>query len=427
MLSKKIGLDKITSFLKNSRVLVRADFNVPIKDGKIKDKTRIESTIPTIKKILESGAKNVVLMSHLGRPDGHKKPEYSLQAIVPTLEQLIGTKVCFVNDCVGKEAEEACASISNGGIVLLENLRFHPEEEGSSIGADGKKVKADKANVKKFQEQLTKLGDIYVNDAFGTAHRAHSSITGINVPIRAAGYLMKKELDFFAKALEHPEKPFLVILGGAKVKDKIQLIMNMMDRVDEMIIGGAMAFTFLKRIHNMEIGNSLFDEEGFKSVDDILKKAKEKNVKLHFPVDFISSDKKEGGDIKLNDISSGIEKGWLGLDVGEKTIKNNADVIKRAKTVVWNGPQGLFEVEAFKKGSVQMLHDLIKATEKGATTIVGGGDTVSLVHTVKGADSKLSHVSTGGGASLELLEGKKLPGVEYLTNIDDLNNMKMKA
>ncbi|CAD8097588.1 unnamed protein product [Paramecium primaurelia] len=419
MLSSKAGVDHVLRQFANKRVLIRVDFNVPIKEGKVKNATRIQGAIPTIKKILEQNPKNVTLMSHMGRPDGKRVDKDSLKIVVPKLEELLGTKVNFVNDCVGSEAAEA-TNAGNGQINLLENLRFHIQEEGKGVDANGAKIKADKESVKKFRKELSSLGDIYVNDAFGTAHRAHSSMVGIDHKIRVAGYLMKKELDYFAKALETPQRPFLVILGGAKVADKIQLIKSMLDKVDEMIIGGGMAFTFLKKIHNVPIGKSLFDEEGYKIVDEILTKAKEKNVKIHLPVDFICGTGLDASSpVALYDLKSGIPDGWLGLDAGQLTQRENAEAIGRAKTIVWNGPQGAFEIEQFKNGSVSMLNALVKQTSNGATTIVGGGDTVNLVGANK-ANDKLSHVSTGGGASLELLEGKILPGVEYLTNIKDL-------
>nr|CAI39025.1 phosphoglycerate kinase, putative [Paramecium tetraurelia] len=419
MLSSKAGIDHVLRQFTNKRVLIRVDFNVPIKEGKVKNATRIQGAIPTLKKILEQNPKNVTLMSHMGRPDGKRVEKDSLKIVVPKLEELLGTKINFVNDCVGSEAVEA-SNAGNGQINLLENLRFHIQEEGKGLDANGAKIKADKESVKKFRKELSSLGDIYVNDAFGTAHRAHSSMVGIDHKVRVAGYLMKKELDYFARALETPQRPFLVILGGAKVADKIQLIKSMLDKVDEMIIGGGMAFTFLKKIHNVPIGKTLFDEEGYKIVDEILAKAKERNVKIHLPTDFVCGTGLDASSpVALHDLKSGIPDGWLGLDAGQLTQRENAEAIGRAKTIVWNGPQGAFEIEQFKNGSVSMLNALVKQTQSGATTIVGGGDTVNLVGANK-ANDKLSHVSTGGGASLELLEGKILPGVEYLTNIKDL-------
>ncbi|KAM3143557.1 hypothetical protein pb186bvf_004319 [Paramecium bursaria] len=420
MLSSKAGVDNVLKHFTNKRVLIRVDFNVPLKEGKVKDATRIQGAIPTIKKILEQNPKNITLMSHLGRPDGKKVDKHSLKPVVPKLEELLGLKVNWVDESWGESAQ-AASQATNGQINLLENLRFHIEEEGKAVDEQGNKIKADKQKVKEFRKALTDLGDIYVNDAFGTAHRAHSSMVGIDHKVRVAGYLMKRELEYFAKALETPQRPFLVVLGGAKVKDKIQLILNLLDKVDEMIIGGGMAFTFLKKLHNLPIGNSLFDEEGFKIVDEIFTKAKAKGVKIHLPIDFVSGTKLDSASpVQLNDLKTGIPDGWLGLDAGEATQRLNADVISRAKTIVWNGPQGAFEFEPFKRGSISILEAIIKQTKNGATTIAGGGDTVSLIGSQKGSAAQLSHVSTGGGASLELLEGKVLPGVEYLTNIKDL-------
>lgn len=318
---------------------MRVDFNVPIKEGKIKDPTRINGALPSIKKILSENCKSLVLMSHMGRPNGKRTDKATLKPVAPALEKALGHKVIFLNDCVGKEVEERVLSAKNGEVFLLENLRFHPEEEGKYKNEKGEKVKADKDKIKQFRKSLTKLGELYVNDAFGTAHRAHSSMVGIDHKIRAAGYLLKKELDYFAKALEQPERPFLVILGGAKVADKIQLINSMIDKVDEMIIGGGMAFTFLKKIHNIPIGKSLFDEEGYKSVDEIMAKAEKKGVKIHLPVDFLCADKVDkDASTKVCDLKSGIPDGWLGLDAGPLTIKDNSAAVNRAKLIVWNGP-----------------------------------------------------------------------------------------
>lgn len=288
----------------------------------------------------------------------------------------------------------------------MENLRFNLAEEGKGE-KDGAKIKATKEEIAIFRKSLSSLGDIYVNDAFGTAHRAHSSMVGVNVQTRAAGFLMAKELNYFAKVLENPARPLTVVMGGAKVKDKIQLIMNLLDLVDEMIIGGGMAFTFNKVLNGTEIGSSIFDEEGAAIVPQILAKAKEKGVKIHLPTDFICADKfAADANITARNEKQGIEKGWLGLDIGPETIKNNSAVISRSKTIFWNGPQGVFEMDPFAKGSLTMLDDIIKVTATGSTSVAGGGDTVALLKKVKGAAAKLSHVSTGGGASLELVEGK---------------------
>ncbi|KAH9495722.1 hypothetical protein Btru_016135 [Bulinus truncatus] len=408
----KLSIDKVD--LKDKRVLIRVDFNVPLKDGKITNNQRIAAALPTIKYALEKGAKSVVLMSHLGRPDGRPDPKASMKPVVAELENLLGKSVIFLEDCVGPKVEAFCANPPPGSVILLENLRFHLEEEGKGKDANGKTVKADEAAIQAFRGSLSKLGDVYVNDAFGTAHRAHSSMVGISLPIRASGFLMKVELEYFAKALENPARPFLAILGGAKVSDKIQLIDNLLEKVDEMIIGGGMAFTFLKVLNNMEIGSSLFDEEGAKIVQKLTNKAKEKGVPLHLPSDFITGDKfAEDAKTATATVASGIPEGWMGLDVGYKTNEEFTNVIERAKTIVWNGPPGVFEFENFSTGSKQMMDAVVRATQKGAITIIGGGDTATCAKKFNTED-KVSHVSTGGGASLELLEGKPMPGVEAL-------------
>lgn len=324
--------------------------------------------------------------------------------------------VTFVGDCVGDEVSKVCENAKDGEVILLDNLRFYAAEEGKGV-KDGEKFKATPEEIKDFRSQLTSLGDIYVNDAFGTAHRAHSSMVGVEVDTRAAGLLMKKELDYFGKVLENPVRPLTVVMGGAKVKDKIQLIYNMLDIVDEMIIGGGMAFTFDKVLNGTDIGSSLFDEEGAKIVPDIMKKAEEKGVKIHLPTDYMCGDKfAEDATTKVRTQDEGIESGWMGLDIGPKTIASNSEVIKRSNTVFWNGPQGVFEMKPFATGSLTMLDDIIEATARGAVSVAGGGDTVALLQGVPGSDQKLSHVSTGGGASLELVEGKQLPGVVALSD-----------
>jgi len=412
-LSNKLSIEQLD--LKGKRVLIRVDFNVPMQDGKITNTQRITAALPTIQYALDKGAKSVVLMSHLGRPDGLPKPDMTLAPVADVLRGLLKRDVTFLKDCVGPEVEAACADPKSGSVILLENLRFHVEEEGSGVDKDGKKVKASEENVKKFRESLTKLGDTYVNDAFGTAHRPHSSMVGINLP-RAAGYLMKKELDYFAKVLEKPERPFLAILGGAKVSDKIKLIENMLDKVDEMIIGGGMAFTFKKVIENVKIGKSLFDEEGSKIVQRIVDKAKQKNVKLHFPVDYVTADKfaKDAKVDKATD-ASGIPDGWMGLDVGPESTKTFLEAIRRAKTILWNGPVGVFEFPAFETGTKAIMDEIVAVTQKGTVTILGGGDTATAAAKY-GTEDKVSHCSTGGGASLELLEGRELPGVTALSS-----------
>src|SRR5688572_7065907 len=309
--------------LAGKRVLMRVDFNVPLKDGQITNNARIVAALPSIKLALDQGA-SVVLMSHLGRPDGEANPKYSMAPVAKELETLLGKSITFLSDCVGPEVEAACAKLDAGQVVLLENLRFHKAEEGKG---------ASKEEVAAFSASLTKLGDVYVNDAFGTAHRAHASMVGCKMPQRAAGFLMKKELDAFAQVIDQPKRPLLAILGGAKVADKIQLINNLLDRVNEMIIGGGMAYTFKKICFGMEIGNSLFDKEGAKIVADLLKKAEAKGVKIHLPVDYVTGDK-FGPDANVGAATdkTGIPAGWEGFDCGPETNKRNAEVIARAKT-----------------------------------------------------------------------------------------------
>lgn len=414
MALNKLSIDLLN--LAGKRVLVRVDFNVPMKDGKITNNQRIVAALDTVKYALDKGAKSVVLMSHLGRPDGSKNLKYSLKPVAEELKTLLKKDVTFLDDCVGPKVEEACANPPAGSIILLENLRFYVEEEGKGVNAAGEKVKASPEDVKKFRESLRKLGDVYVNDAFGTAHRAHSSMLGEGFEQRASGFLLKKELDYFSKALDNPEKPFLAILGGAKVADKIQLIENLLDKVNEMIIGGGMSYTFLKELKGMGIGGSLYDVEGAKIVKKLVEKAEKNNVKLHFPVDFITADK-FAEDAKTGEatVESGIPDGWMGLDVGPKSQELFKEPIARAKVIVWNGPAGVFEFENFAKGTKSLMDAVVEVTGKGAITIIGGGDTATCAAKWNTED-KVSHVSTGGGASLELLEGKVLPGVDALSN-----------
>ncbi|EQL01055.1 hypothetical protein G6O67_003478 [Ophiocordyceps sinensis] len=413
-LASKLSITHVD--LKGKRVLIRVDFNVPLDGKKITNNQRIVGALPTIKYALDHGAKTVVLMSHLGRPDGAPNPKYSLKPVAAELEKLLGKPVTFAPDCVGPEVEAIVNKADAGAVVLLENLRFHIEEEGSSKDKDGNKTKADKAKVDEFRKGLTALGDVYINDAFGTAHRAHSSMVGVDLAQKAAGFLMKKELDYFAKALESPQRPFLAILGGAKVSDKIQLIDNLLDKVDTLIICGGMAFTFKKVIDNMAIGASLYDEAGSKTVPKLMEKAKSKNVKVVLPVDFITADKFDK-DAKTGSATDpdGIPDGWMGLDCGEKSIKLYKEAIDEAKTILWNGPAGVFEFEKFAHGTKATLDAAVEGCQKGKIVIIGGGDTAT-VAAKYGVEDKLSHVSTGGGASLELLEGKELPGVVALSS-----------
>ncbi|WWC71447.1 phosphoglycerate kinase [Kwoniella pini CBS 10737] len=412
-LSSKLSITDVS--LKGERVLIRVDFNVPQdKELNITNPARIVAALPTIKYAIDQGAKSVILMSHLGRPDGSPNPKFSLKPVASKLSELLNKDVKFLDNCVGEDVKKAVLAGENGQVFLLENLRFHVEEEGKGK-KDGEKIKADPENVKKFREDLTALGTVYINDAFGTAHRAHSSMVGVQLPQRAAGFLMKKELEYFAKVLEHPERPFLAILGGAKVADKIQLIENMLDQVNTLIICGGMSFTFKKTLENVEIGTSLFDQEGSQKVQSLVEKAKKNNVKLVFPVDYVTADKFDK-DAQVGEATdeSGIPSEWMGLDAGPKSRELFAQTVSEAKTILWNGPAGVFEFPNFAKGSNALLDATIKAAKNGATVIVGGGDTATLVANA-GKESELSHVSTGGGASLELLEGKTLPGVAELS------------
>ncbi|CAO1329497.1 unnamed protein product [Diamesa serratosioi] len=414
MALNKLSIESLD--LGGKRVLMRVDFNVPIKDGKITSSQRIVAALDSIKYALDKNAKSVVLCSHLGRPDGNKNAKYSMAPVAEELKKLLAKDVKFLNDCVGAEVEAACKDPAPGSIILLENLRFYVEEEGKGVDANGGKVKADAAKVKAFRESLAKLGDVYVNDAFGTAHRAHSSMMGEGFSQRAAGLLMIKELRYFSKALDNPARPFLAILGGAKVADKIQLIENLLDKVNEMIIGGGMAFTFLKVLNNMEIGGSLFDEEGAKIVQKLVEKAKKNNVQLHLPVDFVTGDKfAEDAKVGVALVADGIPAGSMGLDIGPKSQELFAAPVSRAKVIVWNGPPGVFEFPNFASGTKSLMDGVVATTKTGCVTIIGGGDTASCC-AKWGTESQVSHVSTGGGASLELLEGKVLPGVDALSD-----------
>jgi phosphoglycerate kinase len=407
--------------LSGKRVLIRVDFNVPQDKatGAITNTKRIEAALPTICYALDQGAA-VILMSHLGRPDGKRVEKYSLKPVAAALEKLLGRPVKFLPDCVGPEVEAACAQAGPGDVILLENLRFHLEEEGKVKvkNPDGTetKLKADPEQVKAFRASLTRLADVYVNDAFGTAHRDHSSMTGVQLPQRAAGYLMKKELDAFAAVLENPRRPLLAILGGAKVNDKIKLIKNLLDKADEIIIGGGMAFTFKKVTDGLAIGDSLFDEEGAREVPELLAKAQELGKKIILPVDYVCGDKfAADAAVRLADDSTGIPDGWRGLDVGPKSVALFNEAIARAKTIIWNGPPGVFEFPAFEAATRAMADAIVKATAAGAITVIGGGDTATAAEKY-GADKKVSHTSTGGGASLEYLEGRVLPGVAALSD-----------
>lgn len=383
---------------KNKKALIRVDFNVPLtKEKVVADRSRIEGAKPTIIKILEDGG-SAILMSHLGRPDG-KEEKYSLEHIVTAVSDVIGVKVKFVEDCVGKKAEKAAEELKPGEILLLENLRYYSEEK-----------KGDDA----FAEQLSKLGDIYVNDAFGTAHRAHASTTVVAkfFEEKAMGLLLQKEIESLDKVLNSKEKPVTAILGGAKVSSKITVIENILPKVDHLIIGGGMAFTFIKA-QGGSIGESLVEDDLQDLALDILEKAKAQNVEVHLPVDSIVTQKFDNdAETKVEPINS-IPEGWMGLDAGVKSRENFAEVIKKSKIILWNGPLGVFEMDTFSKGTIALAEAIAEATEQGAFSLVGGGDSVSAAKQF-GFDTKVSYVSTGGGAMLEMLEGKSLPGIEAL-------------
>jgi len=330
------------------------------------------------------------------------------------LKERLGQDVQFQRNCVGDEVEAACADPAVGSVILLENLRFHVEEEGKGVDAEGNKIKAGADETKAFRASLAKLADVYCNDAFGTAHRGHSSMVGDGYATKCAGSLMLAELSAFAKVLETPAKPVLAILGGAKVSDKIKLIENLLDKVDKMIIGGGMAYTFLKVINGMEIGNSLYDEDGAKTVETIMAKAKEKGVEIILPCDFVcSSAFAQDGEIQSGNLEGGVPAGFMGLDCGPESNKKNAEAVAASKTIIWNGPMGVFEWEKFETGTKSLMDAVVAATGEGAITVIGGGDTATACKKY-GTEDKVTHCSTGGGASLELLEGKDLPGVSAL-------------
>ena len=391
MLNKK-SVDDIN--VKGKRVLVRCDFNVPLQEGKITDENRLVAAIPTIKKLVSDGGK-VILCSHLGKPKGEPKPELSLAPVAARMTELLGQTVTFAADAtvVGDNAKAAVAAMKDGDVVLLENTRYRVEET---------------KNGEAFSQELASLCDIFVNDAFGTAHRAHCSNVGVTkyVDTAVVGYLMQKEIDFLGNAVNNPERPFVAILGGSKVSSKISVIENLLDKVDTLIIGGGMAYTFMKALGE-EVGNSLLEEDYLEYAKKMIDKAEEKGVKLLIPVDTVVA-KEFSNDAEFKTVGRGqIEADWQGLDIGDKTCALYTDAIKNAKTVVWNGPMGVFEMSNFAKGTIAVAKAL---AEINATTIIGGGDSAAAVN-ILGFGDKMTHISTGGGASLEFLEGKELPGV----------------
>ena len=400
--------------LAGRRVLMRVDFNVPVKNGKVENDKRLRASLPSIRYVLDKGA-SLVLMSHLGRPDGQANPKYSLAPVAEKLAELLGRPVKFLPDCVGAEVERACAALQPGEVVLLENLRFHIEEEGKVKKDDGSSVKADPEALKAFRASLTRLGDVYVNDAFGTAHRAHSSMAGVAHAQRAAGYLMKKELDFLGDAVNAPKRPFVAIIGGAKVSGKIDVISSLLPKVDRLLIGGAMAFTFYKA-QGREVGRSLVEDDRLQMARDLLAAAGDKLV---LPVDAVVTDQFDFDARRVGALrtvaADRIGPGDIGVDIGEGSRAQFAAIVKDAKTVVWNGPMGVFEIAATAAGTLAVAQALAEATAHGAITVVGGGDSVAAVEN-NGLADKVTHVSTGGGASLEFLEGRDLPGVAYLSD-----------
>ncbi len=387
--------------LRSKRVFIRVDFNVPLKDGMVTDDTRIRETLPTLKLAIEKGGR-LVLASHLGRPKGAPNLKYSLKPAAAKLEELLGKPVAFASDCIGAEAEAKSNALKDGDVLVLENVRFHPEEE---------------KNGEEFSKQLAALCDgVFVCDAFGSAHRAHASVVGITrfVKQAAAGLLMEKELAYIGKAISNPARPFVAILGGAKVSDKIEVVENLMKIADSMLIGGGMAYTFLKA-QGLPIGKSLVEEDKIELAKKLLAEAKHNNFNLLLPVDHVIAP-----EFKADALAKTVDVGatpadQMGLDIGPKTVAAYRAVITKAKTIVWNGPMGVFEMPAFAKGTLEVAKAVAAATTAGATSIVGGGDSVAAVHQ-SGVAKQISHISTGGGASLEFLAGTKLPGVEALTN-----------
>jgi len=397
MIYNKMTIEDIE--VKGKKVLVRCDFNVPLADGKITDENRLVGSLPTIKYLMEKGAK-VILCSHLGKPKGEPLPEMSLKPVAERLSELLGKKVVFAadNNVVGENARNAVSAMNNGDVVLLENTRYRKEET---------------KNEENFSKELASLADVFVNDAFGSAHRAHCSTVGVAafMPVSVCGYLIQKELKFLGNAVANPERPFVAILGGAKVSDKIDVISNLLEKVDTIIIGGGMSYTFSKANGN-SIGTSLLEEDKIGFAKEMIAKAKEKGVKLLLPVDYVTADKFDAAAEAITTKDANIPDGYMGLDIGPKTIEMFSHEVKTAKTVIWNGPVGVFEFEKFATGTKAIAKAL---AETDAVTIIGGGDSAAAVNLL-GYGDKMTHISTGGGASLEFLEGKELPGIAALND-----------
>lgn len=381
--------------VKGKRVLVRVDFNVPMdKEGNITDDRRIREALPTITYLRDKGAK-VILMSHLGRPKGKINPQYSLKPVAERLSKLLEQQVIMAEDVIGEDSFKKAGALKDGDVMLLENVRFHAEEE---------------KNEPEFAKKLSSLGELYVNDAFGTAHRAHASTAGVADYLPSAvGFLIKKELDVMGKALSNPERPFVAILGGAKVSDKIGVIENLIDKVDTLLIGGGMAFTFFKAM-GRETGKSILEEDKVELAGELMKKAELKGVKLMLPVDIVAAKEFKADSEHMTVEAAQIPEDYMGLDIGEKTQKIYSEIVENAKTVVWNGPMGVFEMPAFSKGTYAVAEAMSKVN---GTTIIGGGDSAAAVEQL-GFGDKMTHISTGGGASLEFLEGKTLPGIAVI-------------
>ena len=406
--------------LAGKKVVMRVDFNVPVKNGVISDDTRIQGALPSIKYVLEKGGK-LILMSHMGRPDEKGiTSDTTMKIVADYLSKLIGKDIVFVEDCANADAQ--VAAMKDGDIVMLENTRYHKEEQAKCKQKDGESdedFKARKAALKdeqkKLAEKLASYGDIYCNDAFGTAHRAHASTAVITkyIPVSVAGFLMEKELEYLGSAVENPVRPFVAILGGAKVSDKLAVVKNLLSKVDTLIIGGGMAYTFLKA-QGCNVGNSLCENDQLEYAKEMIAKAKELGVKFLLPVDNVAADKFDP-EANTQIVGNNIPEGWMGLDIGPKTIELYSNAIKNAKTVVWNGPMGCFEMEKFNKGTFGVCAAVAEVKANGGISIIGGGDSVSAVKK-SGKAAEMSHISTGGGASLEFLEGKELPGVAALAD-----------
>ena len=406
--------------LKGKRVIMRVDFNVPVKEGVIKDDTRIQGALPSIRYVLEQGGK-LILMSHMGRPDEKGiTGDTTMKIVSDYLSKLLGKDIVFVDDCA--KADDAVAAMKDGDIVMLENTRYHKEEQAKCKQKDGESdedFKARKAALKEQQKELAKklasYADIFCNDAFGTAHRAHASTAVITkyIPVSVSGFLLEKEIEYLGNAVEHPVRPFVAILGGAKVSDKLAVVNNLLSKVDTLIIGGGMAYTFLKA-QGRKIGNSLCEDDQIEYAKDMIAKAEKQGVKLLLPVDTVAADKFDP-EANTQIVAGDIPDGWMGLDIGPETTALYSDAIKSAKTVVWNGPMGVFEMEKFNKGTFGVCAAVAEVKGNGGISIIGGGDSVSAVNK-SGLAPKMSHISTGGGASLEYLEGKELPGVVALND-----------